>query len=278
MKTLLIILRWPLFFGLVISSILSGQAQLNSPQPLPRFIKVTETGNEVEIFGVAGRFYQAQGSLDLEEWFDLGDPILGEGEEITIEVESSADSFFVRFGMNDRDPNDFDGDGVPNETELANGTDQFHPDSDRDGISDLDDSFPLANQMAADPDGFNLPPSLERGLVWRWDFENVAVVGGKSRLPAKVRGERNFLEASNARGYRPGKGVVSAAVQLAPFGTVSAPKATPVLKFSRLYKIRTGLASFLNITRSLEMTALKMRVSASGCVLAQRVLISSRMI
>jgi len=235
--------RWAAFSGLLISNIIPGQAQLNSPQPPAKFVAITETGSEIEIPGVAGRFYQPQCSLDLEQWFDLGDPILGEGNDIVIEVGCAADSLFVRFGMTDNDPNDYDGDGVPNATEDLNGTNKFLWDTDGDGISDGEDQlFPLTNQMAADPDGYNLPASLENDLVWRWDFESATAVTEDidnastttTRLPSHSGGANVYFEQSGSKGYRPGKGLLSGGVQIAPAGTLTAPKATPLLRFRRL--------------------------------------------
>ncbi|MFT6181187.1 MAG: hypothetical protein ACJAQT_005332 [Akkermansiaceae bacterium] len=61
------------------ASAMPGNAQLSSPQPPAKFVEITENGSEVEVSGVAGRFYQPQCSLDLVQWFDLGDRILREG-------------------------------------------------------------------------------------------------------------------------------------------------------------------------------------------------------
>lgn len=224
-------------FRFVLAAVLTAgiaTAQLNSDQPAARVISVSPEGSEVGIFGVSGRSYQAQASIDLVEWFDLGDQVLGEGEDIIYAVESDQERLFVQFRMSDNDPNDYDGDGASNIVEIKQGTDQYNPDTDGDGIRDGDDSSPLENQMKHDPDGYNLPGSLNSGLKWRWDFEDRAVVGGKTQLaPFGGNGSLIYLEAENSEGFRPGKGLVSAGVQLAPTGTISAPKGTPTLTFRR---------------------------------------------
>lgn len=52
-------------FGVWFASAMPGNAQLSSPQPPAKFVEITENGSEVEVSGVAGRFYQPQCSLDL---------------------------------------------------------------------------------------------------------------------------------------------------------------------------------------------------------------------
>jgi hypothetical protein len=54
-------------------------------------------------------------------------------------------------GGNAADNPDSDGDGVPNWTEVANGTDPLRADSDGDGVNDLADSYPLDSTRSLPP-------------------------------------------------------------------------------------------------------------------------------
>ena len=56
---------------------------------------------------------------------------------------------------------DLDNDGLTNGQEAALGTDPAHPDSDRDGLNDADDRFPLEAEFREDSDNDGLPNAFE---------------------------------------------------------------------------------------------------------------------
>jgi beta propeller repeat protein len=66
---------------------------------------------------------------------------------------------------------DSDGDGLTNYEESILGTDPYNPDTDWDGVNDLDDSFPLDPNESADSDGIEIrisPPGSYPYSPWIW--------------------------------------------------------------------------------------------------------------
>ena len=71
---------------------------------------------------------------------------------------------------------DIDGDGVSNNSEIANGTDPRKPDTDGDGVSDIDDIFPLnpAENADSDHDGTGDNADLDDDNDGYSDLEEIA--------------------------------------------------------------------------------------------------------
>ena len=93
---------------------------------------------------------------------------------------------------------DTDGDTLADGAEIQQGLNPAHPDTDLDGIRDNLDAAPLENAALADRDGANLSPSLNEGLLGRWDFEGSGPSGTLLvSTPETVPASKGAIDISN---------------------------------------------------------------------------------
>jgi hypothetical protein len=97
---------------------------------------------------------------------------------------------------------DTDGDTLADGAEIQQGLNPAHPDTDLDGIRDNLDAAPLENAALADRDGANLSPSLNEGLLGRWDFEGSGPSGTLLlSTPETVPASKGAIDISNTGAF-----------------------------------------------------------------------------
>ncbi|MEI6178583.1 MAG: hypothetical protein WCS43_16955 [Verrucomicrobiota bacterium] len=93
-----------------------------------------------------------QTSPDLVHWYCAQQVVSVPDSSSITGFQANASALFFRIHSVDitngsSDMVDSDGDGIPNGTETANGTDPYDPDTDHDGIPDCEDDYPTTTNF-----------------------------------------------------------------------------------------------------------------------------------
>ncbi len=178
---------------------------------------------------LVGKQYTLLFSPDLSSgsWLPVGTPMMGDGNSINFPVAptyddgSTPDKLFWRVAINDLDS---DGDGLTNHEEFKLGTDPNSIDSDLDGILDGIDPAPSTSATLADPDGSNLPASINTDLRAYWNFESTVGTGPFAVFPDE---SVNDYKATSSFASADGLGMPSKAARIGPGNLYASSKCVP---------------------------------------------------